>query len=124
MTHRFYGRSIEWWWYQAAEVRRLAGNYVVRGSEATFNGQEFVVDVYSATGGFLKFKGKSEQPDRRVDLVFPKDLRRHAPHSGTSIRASAPRANLVNEPKDPWSACIELPLVHRESGEPFTFTAQ
>jgi hypothetical protein len=27
-------------------------------------------------------------------------------------------------PEDPWTPVIELPLVHRESGEAFTFTAQ
>ena len=26
---------------------------------------------YSATGGFLKFKGKGEQPERRMGLDFP-----------------------------------------------------
>jgi hypothetical protein len=29
-----------------------------------------------------------------------------------------------NGPEDPWVAAIELPLVHRETGEAFTFTAQ
>ena len=51
-----------------------AGNYVARGSEAAFNGQQFIVDVYSAAGGFLKFNGKGEPPERRMGLVFPKDL--------------------------------------------------
>src|SRR5262249_56586997 len=51
-----------------------AGHYVVRGSEATYNANEFVADVYSATGGFLKFKGKGEQPERHMGLIFPRDL--------------------------------------------------
>jgi len=72
-----------------------AGHYVVRGSEATFNGQEFVADA----GGFLKFKGKGEQPDRRTGLISPRILRLRAPRSGTWIRANGKRAGLVTGPK-------------------------
>jgi hypothetical protein len=101
-----------------------AGHYSARGSEATFNGQEFVADVYSATGGFLKFKGKGEQPDRRTGLIFPKD---HAP-SRASLGDMDPseweESKFGNGPEDPWVAVIELPLVHRETGEAFNFTAQ
>jgi hypothetical protein len=35
-----------------------AGNYVVRGSDANFNNQEFVADIYAAKGGYIKFGEK------------------------------------------------------------------
>jgi hypothetical protein len=101
-----------------------AGNYVVRGSEAAFNGQEFVVDVSSATGGFLKFKGKGEQPERRMGLIFPKDLAPARVSLGDLDKAKWPEGKFGDEPEDPWSACIELPLVHRETGDSYIFTAQ
>jgi hypothetical protein len=101
-----------------------AGNYLVRGSEATFNGQEFVVDVYSAAGGFLKFNGKGEPPERRMGLVFPKDLAPARSSLGDLDKTQWPESRFGDEPEDPWSTCIELPLIDRESGETFTFTAQ
>ena len=101
-----------------------AGHYVVRGSEATFNGQEFVADVYSAAGGFLKFKGKGEQPDRRTGLIFPKDLAPARASLGDMDQSQWGEGRFGDGPEDPWTPVIELPLVHRESGEAFTFTAQ
>ena len=75
-----------------------AGSYVVRGSEATFNGQEFLADVYSATGGFLKFNGKGQQSGVPV-LSSPRTLPRRAPHSGTWTKARGPMVALVTGPK-------------------------
>ena len=78
-----------------------AGSYVVRGSEATFNGQEFLADVYSATGGFLKFNGKGQQPERRTGLVFPKDLAPARSSLGDLPKAPGPMVALVTGPKTP-----------------------
>ena len=100
-----------------------AGSYVVRGSEATFNGQEFLADVYSATG-FLKFNGKGQQPERRTGLVFPKDLAPARSSLGDLDQSAWANGRFSDEPEDPWTPVIELPLIHRESGEAFTFTAQ
>jgi hypothetical protein len=101
-----------------------AGNYAVRGSEATFSGQEFVVDVYSATGGFLKFKSKGELPERNTGPIFPKDQAPSRASLGDIDRSKWEAGRFGDEPEDPWTPVIELPLTHRESGEAFTFTAQ
>jgi hypothetical protein len=119
-----HGRSIERRWQQLLKFDGRAGNYTARGSEATFNGQEFVADVYSATGGFLKFKGKGEQPDRRTGLIFPKDLAPARASLGDMDQSEWEEGRFGDGPEDPWTPVIELPLVHRESGEAFTFTAQ
>jgi hypothetical protein len=50
-----------------------AGNYVVRGSEGSFNNQEFVADVFGAKGSYLKFGGKDQPPERQLGSIFPKD---------------------------------------------------
>ena len=101
-----------------------AGNYVVRGSEATFDGQEFVVDVYSATGGFLKFKGKGEPPERHTGPIFPKDQAPSRVSLGDLDRSKWETGKFGDEPEDPWTPVIEFPLTHRETGEAYTFTAQ
>jgi hypothetical protein len=101
-----------------------AGSYVVRGSEATFNGQEFLADVYSATGGFLKFNGKGQQPERRTDIVFPKDQAPSRASLGDLDRSKWETGKFGDEPEDPWTPVIEFPLTHRETGEAYTFTAQ
>ena len=101
-----------------------AGNYLVRGSEATFNGQEFVVDVYSATGGFLKFKGKGEPPERHTGPIFPKDQAPSRASLGDLDRSKWETGKFGDEPEDPWTPVIEFPLTHRETGEAYTFTAQ
>ena len=86
-----------------------AGNYVVRGSEATFNGQEFVVDVSSATGGFLKFKGKGEPPERHMGPIFPKDLAPARASLGDLDKSQWPEGKFGDEPEDPWSASHRTP---------------
>jgi len=101
-----------------------AGNYVCRGGAAAFNGQEFVVDVYGATGGFLKFKGEKQQPERHMGLVFPKDLGPSRASLGDLDKGEWPKGRFGDGPEDPWTPAFELPMVHRETGEAFTFTAQ
>src|ERR1700723_3172847 len=101
-----------------------AGNYLVRGGEATFDGQEFVVDVYSATGGFLKFKGKGEPPERHTGPIFPKDQAPSRVSLGDLDRSKWETGKFGDEPEDPWTPVIEFPLTHRETGEAYTFTAQ
>jgi hypothetical protein len=101
-----------------------AGNYVVRGSDDTFNGQECIADVYSATGGFLKFKGEKQQPERKMGLIFPKDLAPSRSTLGDLDKSEWPAGKFGEEPEDPWTAVIEIPLRHKESGEAYTFTAQ
>jgi hypothetical protein len=35
-----------------------------------------------------------------------------------------PKGRFSDEPDDPWTPCIELPMSHRENGEAYIFTAQ
>jgi hypothetical protein len=68
-----------------------AGNYVVRGSDATLNNEAFVADIYAAKGGYIKFGGKGVPPERQLGPVFPK--------------SEAPlRATLGNTDKSEWAA--------------------
>jgi hypothetical protein len=101
-----------------------AGNYVARGSDETFNGQEFVADIHGATGGFLKFKGKGEQPERRTGPIFPKDLAPSRASLGDLDKNDWPTGKFGEQPEDPWCAVIEISLRHRESGEAYTLTTQ
>src|SRR5262249_1283019 len=94
-----------------------AGNYVVRGSDENYNGQEFIADVFSATGGFLKFKGKGETPERKMGLIFPKDLAPSRASLGDLDKSQWSKGKFSDdEPEDPWQAAIEIPLRHKESG--------
>jgi hypothetical protein len=102
-----------------------AGNYVVRGSDTALNNQEFVADIYAAQGGYIKFNGKGEPPQRRLGPLFPKD---EAPLRGTlgdTDKSQWPPGKFKGgESEDPWTAVIEIPTTHRETGEPYLLTAQ
>jgi tetratricopeptide (TPR) repeat protein len=50
-----------------------AGTYVVRDSDESMDGREFVADIYQASGGFKKFNGKGEKPESRAGSIFPRD---------------------------------------------------
>ena len=43
-----------------------AGNFVVRGSDANLNNQEFIAEVYAARGGYMKFGEKGQAPERHT----------------------------------------------------------
>jgi hypothetical protein len=102
-----------------------AGNYVVRGSDIALNNQEFVADIYAAQGGYIKFNGKGEPPERRLGSVFPKDEAPLRSTLGDTDKDRWPPGKFNGgEPEDPWTAVIEIPMQHRETGELHTFTAQ
>jgi hypothetical protein len=101
-----------------------AGNYVVRGSDANLNSQEFIVDVYAARGGYIKFGEKGQAPERHLGSVFPKDEAPLRTSLGNTDKAEWSPGMFGDAPEDPWVQVIELPLRHKESGESFTFTAQ
>jgi hypothetical protein len=100
------------------------GTYVKVGTEDTFNGQEFIADIYSATGGYVKFKGKGETPEKSMGLIFPKDLAPLRSTLGDLDKGAWVKGKFSEEPEDPWHRVIELPLRHKESSETYTFTAQ
>jgi hypothetical protein len=101
-----------------------AGNYVVRGSDETFNNQEFIADIYAAKGGYIKFGDKGQAPERHLGSVFPKDEAPLRGSLGNTDKASWPKGKFGDEPEDPWTQVIEIPLRHKESGELYVFTAQ
>jgi hypothetical protein len=100
-----------------------AGNYVVRGSDDTLNNQEFVADIYAARGGYLKFGAKGQPPERQLGSVYPKDEAPARSSLGNLDKSEWVAGKFSEEPEDPWTQVIEIPLRHRESGEAFVFTA-
>jgi hypothetical protein len=102
-----------------------AGNYVVRGSDTSLNNQEFIADIFSAKGGYLKFGEKGQPPERHLGSVFPKDEAPLRSALGNLDKAEWPASRFGGEePEDPWTQVIEIPLRHKETGEGFVFTAQ
>jgi hypothetical protein len=102
-----------------------AGNYVARGSDANVNDQEFVANIYAARGGYIKFNGKGTAPDRHLGLLLPKDEAPLRSTLGDLDKAKWPAAKFGgDEPEDPWTQVIEIPLRHKDSGEEYLFTAQ
>jgi hypothetical protein len=102
-----------------------AGNYVVRGSDASLDNQGFIADIYAARGGYIKFGEKGQAPERHLGSVFPKDEAPLRASLGNIDRAEWPAAKFGgDEPEDPWTQVIEIPLRHKETGELFNFTAQ
>jgi hypothetical protein len=100
-----------------------AGNYVVRGSDANFNNQEFVADIYAAKGGYIKFGAKGEAPERSLGSIFPKDAAPLRSTLGNTNKAEWPPGRFGDEPEDPWTQVIEIPLRHKDCGDAFLFTA-
>jgi hypothetical protein len=101
------------------------GDYVVRGSEATFNNQEFVGHVHEAKGGYIKFGSKGQAPERHLGSVFPKDEAPLRASLGDTDKSEWPNAKFGgDEPEDPWTQVIEIPMRHKASGDLYVFTAQ
>jgi hypothetical protein len=101
------------------------GNYGERGSDAALNNQEFVADIYAAQGGYMKFNGKGEPPDRRLGPIFPKDEAPVRSTLGDTDKAKWPPGKFNGgDPEDPWLMVVEIPMQHRETGELYTFSAQ
>jgi hypothetical protein len=101
-----------------------AGNYVVRGSDATFNNQEFIADIGAAKGGYIKFGVKGQAPERHLGSVFPKDEAPLRSSLGNTDKSEWPKGKFGDDSEDPWTQVIEIPLRHKESGELYVFTAQ
>jgi hypothetical protein len=98
---------------------------VKRGSDEPLNDQEFVVGIRAAKGGYLKFGEKDQAPERHMGSIFPRD---EAPLRSTlgnlNKERGRPASSIGGETEDPWTACIEIPLRHRETGEELLFVAQ
>ena len=82
-----------------------AGNYVVRGSDDTFNNQEFVASIYESKGGYLKFGEKGQAPERHLGSIFPKDEAPLRSSVGNLDKSEWPKAKFGgDEPEDPLDA--------------------
>jgi hypothetical protein len=101
-----------------------AGNYVVRGSDTNLNDAEFVADIYSARGGYIKFGEKGQAPERHLGGIFPKDEAPLRSTLGNLDKSEWVPGMFGDEPQDPWTQVIEIPLRHKETGDEYLFTAQ
>jgi hypothetical protein len=97
--------------------------YVKRGSEEAMNDQEFVAMIREARAGYIKFNA-NEEPERRLGAIFPKDEAPSRSSLGDTDRSLWPKGKFGKEQEDPWTAVIEIPLQHRETGEEYLFAAQ
>ena len=100
-----------------------AGQYVARGSDASFNNHEFDANHYAAKAGYIGFGEKGEKPERRMGSVFPKDEAPDRASLGDTDKTKWPAGRFGDGPQDPWTPVIEIPLQHRATGEDFLFTA-
>jgi hypothetical protein len=97
--------------------------YVKRGSEEAMNDQEFVAKIREARAGYIKFNG-NEEPERRLGAIFPKDEAPSRSSLGDTDKSLWRKGKFGPEPEDPWTAVVEIPLQHRETGEEYLFAAQ
>jgi hypothetical protein len=97
--------------------------YVKRGSEDALNDQEFVAKIGEARAGYIKFNG-NEEPERRLGAIFPKDEAPLRSSLGDTDKSKWPKGKFSDGPEDPWTAVVEIPLQHRETGEEYLFAAQ
>jgi hypothetical protein len=70
----------------------------------------------------LKFDGK-EKPARKMGSVFPKDEAPSRASLGDMDQSKWPKARFGDDVEDPWTAVIEIPMTHKESGETYIFVA-
>ena len=98
--------------------------YAKSGSDESFNDQEFVADVHVARGGYIKFGEKGQAPERHLGPIFPKDEAPLRSSLGNTDKGEWVKGRFSDEPEDPWTAVIEIPLKHKETGEEFLFCAQ
>ena len=97
--------------------------YVKRGSDEAMNDQAFVAKIREARAGYIKFNG-NDQPERRLGAIFPKDEAPSRSSLGDTDKSKWSKGRFGDEPEDPWTAVIEIPLQHRETGEEYLFAAQ
>ena len=98
--------------------------YAKSGSDESFNDQEFVADVHATRGGYIKFGEKGQTPEKHLGSIFPKDEAPLRSSLGNTDQSAWAKGRFGDEPEDPWTAVIEIPLKHKETGEEFLFCAQ
>jgi hypothetical protein len=108
-------------------IMRWNGNeakYLIRDGDVAFNDQEFALNPAGAVAGYIKFTGKGEKPDRRTGPIYPKDEAPERASLGDTDQSKWPKGRFSKEPEDPWTAVVELPLKHQETGEQYTLSLQ
>jgi hypothetical protein len=100
------------------------GKYLKYDSELEFNDECFVLNPAGAVAGYLKFRGKGETPERHTGPIYPRDEAPERASLGDTDQSEWPIGRFSNEPEDPWTPVIELPLKHKETGEEFILTCQ
>jgi hypothetical protein len=100
------------------------GKYTKRDSDVEFNDEAFVLNTVGIVAGYLKFGAKGEQPVRHTGPIYPKDEAPERASLGDTDQSQWAIGRFSNEPEDPWTPVIELPLKHQETGEEFILTCQ
>ena len=84
--------------------------YAKSGSDESFNDQDFVADVLAARGGYIKFGEKGQAPEKHLGSIFPKDEAPLRSSLGNADKSEWVKGRFSDEPEDPWTAVIEIPL--------------
>ena len=100
------------------------GKYVKHNSDVALNDECFIADPVGAVAGYLKFKGKGEPPERHTGPIYPKDEAPARASLGDTDQSEWAMGRFSNEPEDPWTPVIELPIRHKETGEQCVLTCQ
>ena len=90
------------------------GKYLKYDSELEFNDECFVLNLAGAVAGYLKFRGKGETPERHTGPIYPRDEAPERASLGDTDQSEWPIGRFSNEPEDPWTPVIELPLKHKD----------
>ena len=98
------------------------GQYLKRGSEEAYNDQAFIAKVHEARAGYLKFNGGDDPPERRMGSIFPVDAAPARASLGDTDESQWKKGKFGIA--DPWTPCVEIPLVHKDTGEELVFTTQ
>ena len=100
------------------------GKYVKHNSDVALNDECFIADPVGAVASYLKFKGKGEPPERHTGPIYPKDEAPARASLGDTDQSEWAMGRFSNEPEDPWTPVIELPIRHKETGEQCVLTCQ
>jgi hypothetical protein len=100
------------------------GSFLTRDGDAAFNGQEFILNAVGINGGYIKFAGKGERPERHLAALYPQDETPVRTDLGDTDRNKWPIGRFSGVPEDPWTPIVELPLKHRETGEEYILSLQ
>jgi hypothetical protein len=100
------------------------GKYLTRDGVAAFNNEDFDLNAAGILGGYIKFGGKGEQPERRLGALYPKDEAPDRASLGDTDQSKWPKGRFSGEPEDPWTPVVQLPLKHQKTGEEYVLSLQ